>query len=164
MFGFKPEDPPLALDGFVALDVERQGFFVSGEEIAVDVEHPRIATAGGQALFDADGQPSAPLKRIQHALGQLAVGVERTDAFIQALLDLKLIEPIDVSLRFDDGETLQLHGLYTVSRDSLHELADADVLDLFRSGHLQLAYLMAASLQHIRLMAERRNRRLAEGL
>ncbi len=165
MFGFRPEEPPLAAeDGFVPSDIERQGFFVADEEIAVDLDHPRIGETAGEPLFDEEGQPTVQLRRIQRALGQLKLGIESTDAFIRALLDLKLIEPIDISLRFDDGETLHLEGLYTVSRDRLHDLDDADALKLFRSGYLQLADVMTASLQHIRLMAARRNRRLAEGL
>lgn len=165
MFGFRPEEPPLiAEDGFVPLDVERQGFFVSGEDMAVDLEHPRISEMAGEPLFDGEGQPTEQLRRIQHALGQLVIGTESTDAFIRKLLDLKLVEPIDISLRFDDGETLRLDGLYTVSRDKLHDLDDADALKLFREGHLQLAYAMIGSLQQVRLMAARRNRRLAQGI
>jgi hypothetical protein len=165
MFGFRPEEQPLtAEDGFVPLDVERQAFFVSGEDVAVDLEHARISETAGEPLFDEDGEPTDQLRRIQHALGQLVTGTESTDAFIRTLRDLKLIEPIDISLRFDDGETLRLDGLYTVSRDRLHDLDDADVARLFRNGHLQLAYTMIGSLQHIRLMAARRNRRLAQGI
>jgi SapC protein len=165
MFGFRLEEPPLtAEDGFVPSDVERQGFFVAGEDIAVDLDHSRISETAGEPLFYEAGEPTVHLRRIQRALGQLALGTEPTDAFIRALLDLKLIEPIDVSLRFDDGETLRLDGLYTVSRDKLHDLDDADVLRLFRDGHLQLAHIMTASLQQIPLMADRRNRRLAQGL
>lgn len=165
MFGFRPDEPPLAVDdAFVPLDVERQAFFISGEYIGIDRQHPRFAAADGQPLFNDSGEPGERLRRIQRALGQLKVGVEQTDAFIRALLGLRLIEPIDISLRFDDGETLQLQGLYTVPRDSLHDLADADAVRLFRDGHLQLAYTMLASLEQIPLMAERRNRRLAQGL
>lgn len=165
MFGFRPEEPPLAIDeAFVPLDIERQAFFVSGEYIAIDPEHPRFGAAEGQPLFDEDGQPSDRLRRIQRSLAQLSLGVEPTETFIRALLELKLIEPIDISLRFDDGETLRLQGLYTIARDSLHDLADAEVLRLFRDRHLQLAYTMLASLEQIPLMAERRNRRLAKGL
>jgi hypothetical protein len=151
-------------DVFVPLDIERQAFFVSGEDIAVDLEHPRIAAADSQSLFDEEGQPSERLRRIQHALARLTLGLKDTEAFIRALLDLKLIEPIDISLSFDDGETLRLQGLYTIARDSLRELADADALRLLRAGHLQLAYTMLASLEQIPLMARRRNKRLAQGL
>jgi hypothetical protein len=165
MFGFRPEEPPLTLDDvFVPLDIERQAFFVSGEDIAVDLEHPRIAAADSQPLFDEEGQPSERLRRIQHALARLTLGLKDTEAFIRALLDLKLIEPIDISLSFDDGETLRLQGLYTIARDSLRDLGDADALRLFRAGHLQLAYTMLDSLEQIPLMARRCNQRLAQGL
>lgn len=165
MFGFRPEEPPLTVDdAFVPLDMERQAFFISGEYLAIDPEHPRFAAPDGQALFDEEAQPSDRLRRIQRALAQLSLGVEPAQAFIRALLDLKLIEPIDISLSFDDGETLQLQGLYTIARDTLHDLHDADALRLFRSGHLQLAFTMLASLEQIGLMAERRNRRLGQGL
>lgn len=165
MFGFRPEEPPLAPDdAFVPLDVERQAFFIAGEYLAIDPDHPRFTAKDGQQLFDGEGQPGDRLRRIQRALAQLQLGVEPTDAFIRALLDLKLIEPIDISLRFDDGETLQLQGLYTVARDSLQDLADAEALKLFRDGHLQLAHTMLASLEHIPLMASRRNKRLTLGL
>lgn len=165
MFGFRPDEPPLTLDdAFVPLDIERQAFFISGEDIAVDLEHARIADAHAQPLFDEEGRPGERLRRIQHALARLSLGLEDTDVFIRALLDLKLIEPIDISLSFDDGETLRLHGLYTVARDSLHDVGDADALRLFRAGHLQLAYAMLASLEQIPLMARRRNERLAQGL
>ena len=43
-----------------------------------------------------------------------------TRDFIRELLALKLIEPIDISLAFDDGQKIQLDGLYTVSRDALY--------------------------------------------
>jgi hypothetical protein len=71
------------------------------------------------------------------------------------------VEPIDITLSFDNGERLKLQGLYTVSRDALRELGDTDVLRLFRSGHLQLAYTMAGSLNQLALLAQARNRRLA---
>ncbi len=165
MFGFRPEEPLLTVDdGFVPLDIERQAFFVSGEEIAVDLDHSRISEAAGEPLFTDDGEPTDHLRRIQLALGQLVTGTEATDTFIRTLLDLKLIEPIDISLRFDDGETLRLDGLYTISRDRLQDLDDSDALRLFRNGHLLLAHTMIASLQQIRPMAARRNQRLAQGI
>src|SRR3546814_17443256 len=77
---------------------------------------------------------------MQGGMGKLTVGIEESDAFIAALLAHKLIESLDISLRFDDGETLRLEGLYSIGLDALHDPDDAAVLDLFRLGHLQLAY------------------------
>jgi hypothetical protein len=166
MFGFRPGENLLIGSGasraFRPLDVERQGFFASGEEIAVDLDHPRISQDDGEALFDEDGEPAETMQRIQRAIGLLVVGTEQTDAFIRQMVDLRLVEPIDISLRFDDGETLRLDGLYTVSLDSLSELDDEAALNLFRSGYLHHAYTVADSLRQIPVLAHRRNQRLAD--
>jgi hypothetical protein len=169
MFGFRPGEnflsgEPGAEAAFRPLDVQRQGFFVAGEEIAIDPESPRLSDAEGEPLFDADGEPTQLMRQIQRALGLLVRGVEETDAFIRTLLELRIVEPIDISLSFDDGETLHLDGLYTVSLDSIAELDDSTALSLFRKGYLQIAYTMAASLHQIRVLASRRNHRLAAGL
>ena len=171
LFGFKPGEALFAGPGdgpppYVPLDRQRAGFYVSGENIAIDLDHPRFALSGseGEPLFEEGGQPCPALRQIQRKLGQLVQGKLETDAFIAGLMELKLIEPIDVSLQFDDGEKLVLEGLYTVSLDTLRELADDAALKLFRAGHLQLIYALSGSLRQIGVLAERRNRRLAAGL
>jgi hypothetical protein len=171
LFGFKSGENLLAGPGdrrppYVPLDQQRAGFYVSGEHIAIDLDNPRFALSGteGEPLFEDGGQPGPMLRQIQRKLGQLVQGKLATDAFITRLLELKLIEPIDVSLQFDDGEKLVLDGLYTVSLDALRDLDDAEVLNLFRSGHLQLIYAMTGSLKQIGVLAERRNRMLAGSL
>jgi hypothetical protein len=167
MFGFEPGENLLRNDGagrraFAPLDLERQGFFLApGGAIAIDPGHPRFAAGRGTALFEADGQPSPALRRIQHVLAQLSAGVPETDAFIQVLVARGLVEIVDVDLRFDDGKSLSLGGLYTVSLDALAELEDAAVLDLFRRGYLQLIYAMAGSLKQVSILAQLRNERLA---
>lgn len=148
--------------GFEPLSLQRDGFFISGERIAIDPANPRFSATEGEPLFDSAQLPNTPLRRIQRILMQLREGVEQTAALVGDLMALRLIEPIDISLNFDDGERLALEGLYTVSRDALRDLADADVLRLFRTGHLQLAYTMANSLNQLSVLAHLRNRRLAE--
>jgi hypothetical protein len=169
LFGFREGE--LLVEGadrrdglFHPLDLQRRGFFTAGENIAVDLSHPRFGADAPIALFDADGQPSNALRRIQTILGQLMGGVDATRGFIRELLQLKLIEPIDVTLNFDDGQTLQLDGLYTVTRDGLADLDDEQVVDLFRKGYLQAAHCMTFSLNQIAVLARRRNERLARGL
>lgn len=171
LFGFKPGEnllcgPDDGPPAYVPLDRQRAGFYVSGEHIAIDLDNPRFTSIGseGELLFEEGGQPGPVLRQIQRLLGQLVRGKRETDAFIAGLLELKLIEPIDVSLQFDDGERLVLDGLYTVSLDALHDLEDQVVLKLFRNGHLQLIYALSGSLRRIPVLAERRNRMLAGSL
>ncbi len=167
MFGFKIGENLLADDTdeapppFRPLDQLREGFYVSDEEIAIDPASPRFSESEGEPLFDMDGSPAEVLRRMQRVLAGLVSGKRETEAFIAALLRFKLVEPMDVTLKFDDGEKLVLQGLYTVSLDGLQALDDADVLELFRNGHLQLAYTMAGSVKQIGALAHRRNRRLA---
>jgi hypothetical protein len=161
LFGFKPGESFLqdATDrgGFNPLNVQRDGFFISGEGIAIDRNNPRFSETHGEPLFDEAQQPSTCLRRIQRALGQLQAGIERTQSFIRALSDLKLIERIDVVLDFDGGERLTLEGLYTVSLDRIRDLDDAAALGLFRPAYLQFAYTMSVSLKQIPIFAQLRH-------
>ena len=50
-----------------------------------------------------------------------------TKVFIDTLMELKLVEPIDIDVGFDDGTKRQLEGLYTINQDRLEGLPDAAV-------------------------------------
>ncbi|RZM32619.1 MAG: multidrug transporter [Sphingomonas sp.] len=142
------------------LDVVREGFYVADENIAIDPAHPRFVTGIGEPLFENDGAPAPVLRGIQRALGQLHAGVPQTEQFLARLLALKLVEAIDLSFNFDDGEQLVVEGLYTISRDTLADLDDATVLDLFRSGDLSRIQAVILSVQHIKRLARLRNDRI----
>lgn len=143
------------------LTVQRGPFYTHGDELAVDLEHPRVGT--GQPLFTGAGEPTAYLKSIVGLFRDLVPGMERTKVFVTTLLDLKLIEPIDINLGFDDGTKRNLEGLYTINSETLRSLPDAAVLDLFKRGYLQLIYLMIASLKQIPALAQKKNDLLSKG-
>lgn len=150
------------IDPFVSLDRKRAGFFIAGDNIAIDETHPRFTRTGGEPLFQSDGTPAPALRAIQGVLTQLHTGKLETTAFIDAMMTLRLIEPIDISLSFDDGQKLSLQGLYTIGLDGLNDLDDKTVLSLFRAGHLQLAYTVALSSRQLPVMAARHNARLSK--
>ncbi|MEO6216528.1 MAG: SapC family protein [Sphingomonas sp.] len=165
LFGFEPGEllVDFAAQGrasFQPLDRQRQGFFASEQSIAIDPGNPRFGAGSTVALFEDDGTPSNALRKMQRIIGQIATGVEATRSFIRELLRLKLLEPIDISLKFDDGVSISLEGLYTVSRDGLNDLDDSAILALFRSGYLQAALCANFSLNQVAILAQRRNERL----
>lgn len=166
LFGFA-EGSPLTgneadkFDPFVSLDRKRTGFYIAGDHVAIEETCPRFSRTEGEPLFQSDGSPAPALRAIQGILTQLHTGKIETEAFIQAMMDLRLIEPIDVSLSFDDGQKLSLQGLYTIGLDGLAELDDESVVSLFRAGHLQLAYTVALSARQLPVMAARHNSRLS---
>jgi hypothetical protein len=145
--------------GFDPLSRQREGFFVAGQSIAIDRACSRFSEQEGEPLFDEARQPAAALRSIQRTLGEIHSGQERSKAFVAAVTDLGLVEPIDVSLTFDGGRRVSLQGLYTVSLDRLREIDDTTALRLFRDGTLQLAYTMVASLRQMRRLASLSNRR-----
>jgi len=149
------------LAGYRPADLERQGFYVSGENIAIDRSHPALVSQEGDAVFDQDGDPAPALRRVQVALRTLHRGLPDTEEFIARLETHQLVEPIDLSFQFDNGESLRLDALYTISLDALHALPDDVVLSLFRSGGLQLIYAQTGSVRHIPFLARRRNDRLS---
>jgi hypothetical protein len=150
------------LPGYRPADLERQGFFLVEDEIVIDRDHPAFAESAGASVFEADGTASAALRRVQHAIGVLQNGLPATDAVIARFMAHRLLEPIDISLSFDDGREHRLDGLYTISLDRLHALPDDVALELFRAGDLQLAYAQTGSLSHIKRLARRYNERLAD--
>ena len=152
-----------ALTAYRPLNLQRGPFLTSGSDLAIDLEHSRVAPTGDQELFTERGEPSAYLQSIMGLMRDLRPGLERTRIFTQTLLSLKLIEPMTISARFDDGAKREFSGLYTVNRDQLRDLADASALDLFRRGYLQLIYLMLASLNHVSSLAQRKNRSFLPG-
>jgi hypothetical protein len=147
-------------DGYRPLNLRRGPFFTAGSDIAIDLDHPRVDT-DGQPLFTEAGEPSDYLKNIMGLFRDLRPGLEQTKIFIETLMKMRLVEPIDISLSFDDGTSRQLDGLYTVNQDALKKLADTEIVDFFRRGYLQAIYLMIASLKQIPVLARKKNARLA---
>jgi SapC len=151
------------LDVYRPLNLQRGPFVAAGTDLAIDLDHPRVAPSGDQALFTEAGEPTHYLQSVMGLMRDLRPGLERTRIFIDTLLGLKLIEPMTIAARFDDGVNREFTGLYTVNREQLQQLADGAVLDLFRRGYLQLIYLLLASLGHVSELAQRKNRSLLPG-
>jgi hypothetical protein len=161
MFGFRPGEVLLdtaARGGFEPLMFQREGFFMSDRNLAIDRDHERFSDRDGEPLFDETGAPAKSLRAIQRAMGEASAGLQQTHEFIAAMTELKLIEPIDISLTFG-AERMSLQGLYTVSLDRLRDVDDAAALRLFRAGHLQLVHVMSASLKQIGRLATLRSLR-----
>ena len=144
------------METYRPLNLQRGPFFTAGNEVAIDLDSPRLE-AGGKPLFTENGEPTQYLQSIMALFRDLKPGLEMTKSFVETLVGLKLVEPIDIDLAFDDGSKRKLTGLYTVNQQSLSALSDATVIDLFRKGYLQLIYLMIASLKQVPVLARRKN-------
>jgi SapC len=145
------------------LSLQRGPFFAHGPDLAIDLDDPRVGAEGGKPLFTDQGTPTRYLQSIIWAFQDLSPGVEMTKLFIARLLELKLIEPVDVEVEFDDGTMRRCVGLYTIDQEVLSRLPDDVVVELFRRGYLRLIDYMIASLKQVPVMARKKNSRLLKG-
>jgi hypothetical protein len=144
------------METYRPLNLQRGPFFTAGNEVAIDLDSPRIG-ADGRPLFTEEGEPSQYLQSIMALFRDLGRGLEQSKAFVEKLAALKLLEPVDINLSFDDGSRRTLTGLYTIGQEALRRLPDEAVLELFRNGYLQLIYLMLASLKQVPVLAQKKN-------
>jgi hypothetical protein len=149
-----------SFDAYRPMNLQRGPFYTAGSDIAIDLDRPRVGESG-QALFEDGGRPSSYLSSVINLFRDLKPGLDQTKLFIETLLAMKLIEPVDISLAFDDGSKRQLEGLYTINRDRLKKLTDDKIVELFHRGYLQAIYLMIASLKQVPVLAQKKNSRLA---
>lgn len=172
LFGLQ-EGANLFLEGdrwdatYVPLSVQRQPFLIgiSGGErhIHIDLDHPRVRSDGGEALFRDFGGNTEYLEQVKSVLGALHAGILATPAFIEALLRHQLLESFVLDIKLDDGSHNRLAGFHTIDEARLQALDGAALERLARDGHLLPIYMVLASLSRFRDLIERMNRRRGAG-
>lgn len=145
------------------LMLQRAPFCAHGKELAIDLDHPRVGVEAGEPLFTDNGHPTQYLESIRQTFRYLQPGLRATKVFVTRLLELKLIEPIDLEVEFDDGSRRDGVGLYTIDQGVLGALSDSAVVELHRRGYLRLIDFMIASLKQLPVLTSRKNERLLRG-
>ncbi len=151
-----------AVDAYRPLHLQRMPFYASEAGLGIDLDHPRVSAHEGKAIFNDDGSPSTYTQGVVNALQELRAGNEMSRIFIETLMSLNLIEPVDINVAFDDGKRLEINGLYQVNQNVLRELPDDKVVELFRRGYLQLIYYMIASIKQVPVLVQKKNRKLLD--
>jgi hypothetical protein len=173
LFGFQ-DGENLFLDGgahggwdasYVPLAVRRQPFAIGrrGDQlnILIDPEHPRVSTTHGEPLFLQYGGSSEYLEHVDGMLAAIHEGMLGMPAFVAALVEYELLEPLAVNIELNDGSEHRLVGFDTINEERLLALPGAALERLSRAGHLQAIYMAMASLTHLRDLIARKERRRA---
>lgn len=147
------------------LALERLPFYIGrdGDELVVhvDLDSPRLSTTEGEPVFLPHGGHTEFLQRMTSILLAIHEGLQATPAFVAALLQHELLEPLALDVTLADGTRLPLAGYYTVHEERLRALDGPALQQLSRAGHLQAAYMALASLSQLRPLIERLERRHA---
>lgn len=145
---------------------QRQPFLIAtGREgqnqtpvVSLDLDHPRVSSGDGEALFDDEGNPTEFLNGRIALLDKVHRGLQHGSGFIDSLLEHELLEEISFDISFGDGSKRSVQGFYCIAEERLYQLP-GDVLEsLNRAGYLQPVFMAVASLSRMRDIIDRRNR------
>jgi hypothetical protein len=120
---------------------------VAASEMVVCIDESWVGFGSqGQALFDADGQPSEFTKNVQKQLENFETEVERTRMAGAVLVEKGLLRDMRFDATLPDGSKLTVDGFLTVDEDKLAKLGDADLVALSRNGLMGLIHAHQISL------------------
>jgi hypothetical protein len=137
----------------------------SDEQFAVchDPSNGRFSVTEGEALFDADGKPSAFMLDVQRQLEQVELEVERTRRMGLELLRMELLQDMRFEASLADGRSVQADGFLALDEKRFAALPDAEVVALHRSGLLGLIHAHQLSLSNMRRLAQWHVQRTGSG-
>jgi len=108
----------------------------------------------GEALFDAQGEPTEFTRQVQQQLEAFEADIERTRLACSLLLDKGLLREMRFDATLPDGQQLAVDGFLTVDEEKLRALSDADLLALARNGLLALIHAHQISLANMTRLVE----------
>ena len=106
---------------------------------------------GGLPLFDG-GEPTEKTREIQAFLQDYLVQIQQTRAFGAMLLDAGLLKQIDAQANMADGKSYALNGMLVVDEQKLTQMADVDIVKMFRNGSMALVYAHLLSLRNFNVL------------
>lgn len=177
LFGFENGENLFLTDsgwdaGFIPAFVKRGPFLIGFQKqdketeasqspmIHVDMDNPRISKSGdeGVAVFLEHGGNSDYLEHINSALSAIYAGIDVNKRMLEAFDKLGLIEAFDIELKLNNGSINKLSGFYTIHEEKLAALTEKDAFGLYKSGFLEPAYLIIASLVNVKKLLVRKNK------
>jgi len=178
LFGFEPRENLYLSDQgwdahYVPLMIRRHPFLIGLQQVqgegdtaqavvSIDMNSPRVNESEGEALFLEHGGISDYLSSMTEMLENIRLANEMNAGFIDALLELNLIESVTMQVELKDRSKHELLGYYTINEDELQQL-DSDALGKLHSqNYLEPIFMILASLSCFRTLVEKRNERLAD--
>ena len=175
LFGFS-EGENLFLDEngwhatYVPAMVRRQPFLIGFQQsqqqgnapelirvLSIDMEHPRVNTEEGEALFQPLGGRTQYLEDSANLLEAIYEGQEHGKLFVKEMYDRGLLEEVSFDIALKDGSRNQLLGFGAINEEKVQELS-GEALEQFREkGFLMPLFMILASMSNIRKLVELKN-------
>ena len=110
----------------------------------------------GEKLFDDKGEALPEWQQREKLLFEFEADLGRTDEMCKLLAQHQLLEPFTMQATPNNGEPLQLTGMYRVSEEKLAQLDGAVMKELAAKGVLGRIYAHLISLDNFRRLLDRR--------
>lgn len=178
LFGFEADENLFLNDdgwdaNYVPLMIRRNPFLIGYQDaqeeddakrsvVSIDMSSPRVSETDGEALFLPHGGTSEYLASMIEVLEDIKVGHEMNAKFVDALLELDLIESVSMEIELNDESKRQLLGLYTINEERLEQLDGEALGKLHGRQFLLPIYMILASLSSFRALIDKRNKQLAD--
>ena len=177
LFGFE-QGENLFLDetgwhaGYIPAMIQREPFMIglqdsvkAGESeptrvLSLDMDHPRVNTEVGEALFQPLGGRTPFLENAANLLETIYLGIEHNKAFVAALQAHGLLEALTFEITLKDGTRNQLIGFHCLVEEKVQVLTGTTLGEFNEKGYLLPMFMALASLANIRHLVELKNRRL----
>ncbi|HUQ76646.1 MAG TPA: SapC family protein [Burkholderiales bacterium] len=112
---------------------------------------------GGEAMFDAKGQPNPKWKDLERLLGEYESDLERSREMCAILADYGLFEPFTMQANFrDDAKPMQMTGMFRIVEKNLENLNAAQLKNLMRKGIMPRIYMHLMSLENFGRLLDRK--------
>ncbi|PUA28139.1 MAG: hypothetical protein B0W54_16790 [Cellvibrio sp. 79] len=131
--------------------------------VHIDMNHPKTKGHEGNKMFLENGGHSQYLNYISRVLEIINDGIPLTKLMFDAFTHYQLLDTVVLDIEFQNQEKLTINGFETINVEKLSQLDGVALEALNKSGFLQAAYLIAASMSNIRKLIDRKNRKLAAG-
>ena len=110
----------------------------------------------GEKLFNDKGEALPEWQQREKLLFEFEADLGRTDEMCKLLAQHQLLEPFTMQATPNNGEPLQLTGMYRVSEEKLAQLDGMVMKDLAAKGVLGRIYAHLISLDNFRRLLDRR--------
>lgn len=103
----------------------------------------------GEALFTTEGEQTEHLKNILTFVESLHLDMQRSQPFIQRLLELQLLDKRDLQINQPNGASLLLKDFRIINEKAFMELDDSIIVEFHKKGWLPWVYSHLLSLSNL---------------
>ncbi len=174
LFGFEEGENLFLSDSgwqanYLPAMVKREPFLIGRQQsegseqeiLSIDMDHPRVNTEEGEALFQPLGGRTPFLDSMVNLLETIHGGLDHGRRFIDALQQYGLTEAITYEVTLNDRSTNQLIGFHGINEEKVRNLDGDTLAYLSNEGFLMPLFMMISSVPNVQRLVDFKNAKLA---